>query len=252
MNIYCERQVGDLCRLHSLNNYFGYKRFTQEDFYNYCDEYDSIITGLNSRKMDGFAEGRSIISYLIDKIDYKCLLLIPFNSYNDSRRHLDITFYNSLKKNVEIFFEFNKNHVWVNKKINNKYYKIDSISGIHETDNTKINKNGYLVVIEGDNIKKQTDHLITKIKESIIKGDIEDYFEVLFYNLFYCIKHIDTNIKNKLNDTHFMQNSVLIENLIALDNIKVKLHTFIKCLRDNKCYKKHKQILLNLIKYNFI
>ena len=65
-NIFCERQRGDFCRMHSINNYIGESRLNEEEFYKYCDEYDSIITGLKSRNMDGFAEGRSIVSYIMD------------------------------------------------------------------------------------------------------------------------------------------------------------------------------------------
>ena len=60
INIFCERQRGDMCRMHSINNYYGRKILDETDFFRYCDKYDKLIKGLNSRNMDGFAEGRSI------------------------------------------------------------------------------------------------------------------------------------------------------------------------------------------------
>ena len=48
-NIYCEKQRGDLCRLHSINNYFGYKKYSEKEFYGFCDTYDKLIIGLNSK-----------------------------------------------------------------------------------------------------------------------------------------------------------------------------------------------------------
>ena len=51
--MYHETQRGDMCRLHSLNAYFGYKKLEDSDFFKYCDDYDNIIEGLNSRDMDG-------------------------------------------------------------------------------------------------------------------------------------------------------------------------------------------------------
>ena len=66
-SIYYERQSGDLCRMHSLNAYFGYKRIDKDTFFKLCNEYDTIIKGLKSDSMDGFSEGRCIISYVLDK-----------------------------------------------------------------------------------------------------------------------------------------------------------------------------------------
>jgi hypothetical protein len=93
-NIYLERQRGDLCRLHSINGYFGYKKLEESLFLEYCNEYDKIMIGLKTNEMDGFSEGRCIISYILDKYDSKYTLLIPINSYNGIRNHIDISRYN--------------------------------------------------------------------------------------------------------------------------------------------------------------
>ena len=90
------------------------------------------IDGLKSRNMDGFAEGRSIVSYIMDILFNKFIILIPYNSYSNSKKHLDMDFYNKIYNKVNSFFEFNKNHIWINKKINDKIYKIDSIGGVNE------------------------------------------------------------------------------------------------------------------------
>ena len=66
-NIYWERQVGNNCRIHSLNAFFGKNKIAESDFKKFCLEYDTIIPGLESIKMDGFAESRSIISFIVDK-----------------------------------------------------------------------------------------------------------------------------------------------------------------------------------------
>ena len=66
MEIYWERQQGNNCRIHSLNAMFGHKFIDEFKFKAECSEYDKIIQGLNSIDMDGFAECRSIISYIVD------------------------------------------------------------------------------------------------------------------------------------------------------------------------------------------
>ena len=124
MNIYYERQRGNMCRLHAINGYFGNTILNDNQFFEYCDEYDKIIEGLYSRNMDGFAEGRSIVSYIIDKLDNKYVLLIPIDSYTNARKHIDLNRYLKIINLLGNYFEFNKDHVWVNKKIENRWYKI--------------------------------------------------------------------------------------------------------------------------------
>ena len=253
-NIFCERQRGDFCRMHSINNYIGCAKLNEEIFYKYCDEYDSIITGLKSRNMDGFAEGRSIVSYIMDILLNKFILLIPFNSYKKSRSHLDMDFYNKIFIKVNSFFEFNKNHIWINKKINGKFYKIDSIGGVNEINVKKIGNNGYFLVIDDFLLYEHVEYFITLIKSNINKDEDKTQFlsniEVIFYNLYYCLKQIDTNLENKSKE--FLNNSKFVSNLSFLNNLKKNLQTYIISKRNNSDYKKYENIIKNLIKYNSI
>jgi hypothetical protein len=249
-NIFCERQRGDFCRMHSINNYIGESRLNEEEFYKYCDEYDSIITGLKSRNMDGFAEGRSIVSYIMDILVNKFIILIPYNSYANSRKHLDMEFYNKIYNKVNSFFEFNKNHIWINKKVNDKMYKIDSIGGANEINVKRMGKNGYFLVIDEFLIYEHVEYFINLIKtnnDNQKENDFVENYEIIFYNLYYCLKHIDTNIENKTKE--FLNNSKFISNLSFLDNLKKNLHIYIQTKRENKNSDKCKMIILNLIKY---
>ena len=47
--MYYERQREDMCRLHSLNAYFGFQKFNDKTFFDYCDEYDKVIETKNLR-----------------------------------------------------------------------------------------------------------------------------------------------------------------------------------------------------------
>lgn len=153
--MYWERQRGDLCRLHSLNAFFGEKLLTEENFFNYCDEYDSLIKGLYSRNMDGFAEGRCIINYIVELLTKHYTLTIPINLFNNSREFINIERYKRLLKNNVIidYFEFNKGHIWYNKKSleENQWYKIDSLSGVYRTEPSLNGDNGYILVFRGKN-----------------------------------------------------------------------------------------------------
>ena len=239
-HIFCERQRGDMCRMHSINNYLGSPLIKEKQFFDYCIEYDKLIKGLHSESMDGFAEGRSIVSFIMDKILNKFLLLIPINSYNNSRKHLDLEHYNELLKKTTCFFEFNKTHIWVNKKINDIFYKIDSLSGINETNVKCLNDNGYLIVIDRNNLYEEINYLI-KIINSIEFNN--DDMEIYFYNLFYSLNKIDLTIKS--NDS-----SKFIEKKIELKNILKILELFIDNKRQNNNTKinYHKNNILNIIK----
>ncbi len=257
MDIFCERQRGDFCRMHSINNYVGGSKLNEEIFYKYCDEYDSIIDGLKSRNMDGFAEGRSIVSYIMDVLFNKFILLIPYNSYKNSRKHLDMDFYNKIYNKVNSFFEFNKNHIWINKKLDGKMYKIDSIGGVNEINTKNMGKNGYFLVIDEFLLYEHVQYFINLIKRNIDNevniskdSDFLDYIEVVFYNLYYCLKQIDTNLDNK--SVEFMNNSKFVSNLSFLDNLKKNLHIYILNKRSNENIEKQEHVIKNLIKYQDI
>ena len=257
MEIYYQQQVkADLCRLYSLNGYFGYNRLSDEDFYGYCDEYDALIEGLYSRNMDGFAEGRNITSYIIDKLENKFTLLIPINNYNNSRQHINIHYYKKLihHKDLISFFEFNKTHIWVNRKIESKWYKIDSLSGINRIDPIIDNNNGKLLVIENKILYIEIENFINQIQHNFSNSDnsdkpdinYNDYNlnfksilystpEILLYNLYHSLKLItmDTTNFNMVFESFDTFDEIYIEQLYLLKNLQYILKNYIQSLRGN-------------------
>ena len=228
-NIYWERQSGDLCRLHSINAYFGFKKLDQNSFFNYCSEYDELIKGLKTQGMDGFSEGRCIISYILDKLDSKYIFLIPINSYNGIRNHIDIDRYNKLIPKLLCYFEFNKGHVWINKKINGIWYKIDSISGVNIIDSPIIKNNGYLLVIDGKHLYNEIFYTIKLIHEN-------QNNEIYYTNLYYSLKSIKLNtiaFDSKCNLNELIKYNKQIS---LLSNIKENLLEIVENNRRNtKC-----------------
>jgi hypothetical protein len=212
MNIYWEKQRGDLCRLHSINAFYGYNKFSEKDFNELCEEYDKIIRGLKSINMDGFAEGRNIISYILDITSHNYVLLIPINNYKNSRKHLDLNHYNKLLNNITYFFEFNKTHVWFNKKINSKWYKIDSLCGVNETNVSNLTNNGYLLILDNKILFTELGYYLRKLDNILIK-DTDFDKEILFYNLYHILKYINLDFKNNNNNTNYINNSILLKNI---------------------------------------
>ena len=235
-NIYWEKQSGDLCRMHSLNAYFGYNRLNKSTFIEYCSKYDTVIKGIQNETMDGFSEGRCIISYVLDIIESKYVFLIPINSYSNARKDINIKRYNKLIYNLNGFFEFNKGHVWYNKNINGNWYKIDSISGVNRINNPTINNNGYLLIIEDKHLYNELYYYI----QHIYNNDSNDSNDLYYIYLYYILKHITlSKIENNSNYNSKIYLLILIKN---------KLIEFINYNRKNQDTNKHKKTILNSIK----
>lgn len=212
-DIYWERQRGNNCRIHSINAFFGKERITEVDFYKFCDEYDKIIPGLKSRNMDGFAEGRCIISYILSKIGEAHTVLIPINKYKGSRDHLDLSRYENLVKERRItsYFEFNPNHVWLNKYIEKEdyWFKIDSLSGVNKIDPRIVNnRNGIILVIN----QKPTlgNELIYYIK-NLTGSKKRD--ELLLYNLYHAI-NVFIFLNPKTDQKYLKSMKIFLQNYV--------------------------------------
>jgi hypothetical protein len=225
-NIYWERQSGDLCRLHSINAYFGFKKLDQIAFFNYCREYDEIIKGLKTEGMDGFSEGRCIISHILDTLDSKYVFLIPIKSYNSVRNEIDIDRYNKLIPKLWCYFEFNKGHVWINKKLNGIWYKIDSISGVNRIDSPTIKNNGYLLVIDDKHLYNEIYNTIKLIYDSPNN-------EIYYTNLYYSLKSITLNTLEC--DSNLIKLIKYNKKISLLINIKENL---LEVVENNRRYSK--------------
>lgn len=246
-NIYWERQVGNNCRIHSLNAFFERNMIIEDNFINLCKEYDELVPGLESIKMDGFAESRSIISYIIDKFTNKYVQLIPINMRNIHHKNRQQWGYDRYIKylgkegGILNYFEFNKDHIWINRFINNEWYKIDSLSGI-----TKINKqrsfgeNGYLLVFEKSLIFLEIEYLINLMKSNVLGDDIE----IAFYSLFHLLKRIKLEYDAKDPDFN--------SKITSLRLLRKILNNYINLNRNDKVPNKKNKLKKNIDELNNI
>lgn len=129
VQLYWESQVKDLCRKHSLNAYLGRKEISERDFEKLCDTYDKFIKHFYgeiviSRNYDIFP-AYSLISYVVHLYDKKYSFFIPYDLLKRETDPLE----KLVHKSTSIFV-FNHNHVYLLKFHNNKWHKIDSLSGI--------------------------------------------------------------------------------------------------------------------------
>ena len=247
-NIYWERQRGNNCRIHSLNAFFGKNEISDENFKKLCDEYDNLIFGLKSIEMDGFAECRSIISFIVDKYTNKYCQLVPINFRGVHNKNRQTWNYNRFIKfigeqnGIIGYFEFNKDHVWFNKLVEGEWFKIDSLSGVNMIN--KINRfgeNGYLLVFEKNILFYEIEFLINLIKE---KGGEEDFeIEIALNNLYHLLKRVnlsycenDKEFNNKISNLKTIfkilkefinENRKRKINLLKVNNLKLQLNNII-------------------------
>ena len=237
-NIYWEPQKGNNCRIHSLNAFFGRQLITEPLFKKYCTEYDDIIWGLNSIQMDGFAECRSIVSYIVDKYTKKYCALIPINLRGIHNKHRQLWEYNRfipfLKKEfITAYFEFNKDHIWLNKYHNGKWYKIDSLSGITEINKpVRFNENGYLLVFEKTLLFYEIEYLINKIYNLTSINNHLETVEIATNNLYHLMTKIKFNFD--IHDNNYNEKLSILKTIFKLscqfiiENRKEKINLQLK------------------------
>jgi hypothetical protein len=125
-NIYWERQRGGQCRLHSINAYFGLQKYSDDMFYSSADEFDTIQndkfgTTTSCKSFDLInSDQRNLVSYILGKHN----IYVRYVAINLHRAHIE----DAIKSGC--FFVFNLDHIWIVKKHNDAWHKVDSMSGV--------------------------------------------------------------------------------------------------------------------------
>lgn len=199
MDIFWEKQQSGLCRMHAINAFYGYKKYNIDEFNLLCNEYDTeknkLYNGIISCKLFDliYSDQQNIISYIIHKTHYTKYYPINYIYLNKISKDDFYCIHNDA--DLTSFFIYNDAHIWLIKKHSNKWYNVDSISGVSELNCVNIYeyiksiKNaGFIIMVNHilyfySNLKlikqeiKDTlfiqDYLKKKNKEKQILGDIE-------------------------------------------------------------------------------
>ncbi len=116
--MYCERQSGNLCRMHALNAYFGYAKISPNRFAKYTKQYDQYVKFRFGSQVN--SEDHDIINN-----DQSCLVSYIL------KRHGVFAKLSCTMGNASFAFAFNSDHIWCIRYKDGQYYKIDSIEGVH-------------------------------------------------------------------------------------------------------------------------
>jgi hypothetical protein len=173
--IFYESQQGGLCRLHSINGFFGEAKLSSEQFNEFSKKMDKYIGNKfheesHCLKFDSVSSDHNIlVSFILKHYGVYCRYL-----------HMNSLFQNpkQLQKNLDdlkgnYFFVFNSVHIWGVRHFNNKWYKVDSLSGVHPFQvNTLVNLRDvsflFPVVPKGEFYKN------VETIQSILRRDIID------------------------------------------------------------------------------
>jgi hypothetical protein len=122
--IFYENQSGGLCRMHSLNAFFGYSKITINDFKQWINIYDTYLKerfniGTSSAVFDLInSDQTNLVSFILKKHKIHARYYALNTLY---RKPLDIEIINA-----KFIFVYNAGHIWGIKSVNNKYYKINN------------------------------------------------------------------------------------------------------------------------------
>jgi hypothetical protein len=226
MSIFFEPQSGGLCRLHSINGYFGSSKITQSEFQIYVNDYD--LEYKTKYNLDISCELFDVVSS--DQTNIVNYILKRHGIY--SRYYaLNQIYGKSIQQNIieilrgEYFFIYNESHIWGCRIYNNQWYKVDSIGGVSSININSLQhtKNiGFIVPVDiknefyrnlkiiknifNDDVNSIEEYLITQNNEKKILGDLE-----IPLNL--CMDILQTNLLSKyskinLCDFHPIQEQV--------------------------------------------
>ena len=240
-NIFYEAQYGGLCRMHSLNGYFGKSKISPDQFEKYIDLYDKEYKEkYNFESSCGSfdivaSDQKNIVNFILKKhgIYSRYYALNQLHGKNIKEHIIDIML-------GEYFFTYNENHIWGCRILNNQWYKVDSMGGVHQIDINSLHheKNiGYIVPV---NIKNEfyrnlrviksvlgenpslihiKEYLTQKNKEKLILDKLEIpinlCMDILDTNLIFHKSKKDTNLlfqESKVDFNHDLKEYTPIKN----------------------------------------
>jgi hypothetical protein len=130
-NIFYEAQCGGLCRMHSLNGYFGESKITPEEFQTYINSYDdeykekyNFVSSCGSFDIVA-SDQKNIVNFILKKhgIYSRYYALNQIHGNNIQEHIINIL-------SGEYFFTYNESHIWGCRLYGGNWYKVDSIGGV--------------------------------------------------------------------------------------------------------------------------
>jgi hypothetical protein len=222
--IFWEKQTNGLCRMHSINAYFGKTYITPNVFNKYIDIYDNYLTDrfnviTSSRAFDLVnSDQTNIVSYILKRHGIHLRYYALNTLYH---KPLDQSI-----KQANVFFVYNFGHIWTVRKKDGVYYKVDSLSGVTSFNITCLNRLKDIgIMLPVELCKEFTTH-IHKLKNITYQNQANTRHGIILYlkklhdkkNILGCmeiplgvsISILETNLLVKRNKNEFHKIDALV------------------------------------------
>lgn len=192
--IFYEQQSGGLCRMHSLNAFFGYSKISPRDFQEYISQYDKYL-----KKRFNITVSSSAFDLINSDQTNLVAWILKQHKVHVRYYALNTLHGKQLDPKIEkapFVFVYNAGHIWGIRLHNGKHYKVDSMGGVqsyhisnlrgqrdigimvpvplkYEWDK-KVDKINEILDREGIKTKKQLGEYLKKLhKEGSVLGELE-------------------------------------------------------------------------------
>lgn len=174
-DVYVEKQRGGLCRLHAINAFFGREELSEDDFNMYCGQYDKFYENISMPKAKDWdavvANQENLIAFILKRKLGMGVIFAPPNHVKETLEQWQAkSILDLIDPSLERFFMFNASHVWVVLKANNKWKRVDSLSGIQNVNLqavTSIENHGFMTVLPPKAMRSALLNIRHRIKDMI-------------------------------------------------------------------------------------
>ena len=171
--IYYQSQIGGLCRLHSLNAFFGEEKISQSEFNNFQKQYDilnkkmfNIPTSCKSFDIVS-SNQKNIVSYILKHygIYTRYYAINQLQKTNPTEQSLDLK--------GSFIFVYNESHIYGARK-KGMWYTVNSMSGVRKTNINSLLRTKNLGFIIPVDIEREYSKNINLIKSSLNIDEISE------------------------------------------------------------------------------
>lgn len=182
MATFCERQRGDMCRMHALNNYLGAQVYTEAMFAELCREYDQKCPGQPSCTSYDSVQGTQepLFAYVLrTRHGWPGYMCCPSGAGGLVYTMGSISLEEALQRShMHRVFVFDTNHVWtLHMPEIGHYFNVDSISGVREIQLHELSGRNdlyYYIVLAQDAITAECKRL-SEAMITLTAGDVHQY-----------------------------------------------------------------------------
>jgi hypothetical protein len=234
-NIFYEAQYEGLCRMHSLNGYFGESKITPEEFQTYINSYDNEYRekynfDSSSGSFDIVAsDQKNIVNFILKKhgIYSRYYALNQIHGKNIQEHIINIL-------SGEYFFTYNESHIWGCRIYNEKWYKVDSIGGVQPMNINSLTYEKNIGFIIPVNIKSEFYRNLGLIKSILCNNTSIDQIKSYLIQ-----KNKEKLILDTLEIPINLCMDILDTNLLFQESKKNTCESTIKVIHDYTPIKKH-------------